>query len=494
MVYNKPKTWRNISSKKGEKIKKFLLDLGGKEDKEVKGVGEKWRIRLGDSVFTFYTKGTLFVNRIDESFAQKISKILGQEIKTNNKKVLIGLDETGKGEILGHCVLCCVIVPSKIARKIDYIIGSANTKRRKSVSYWDSLFSELDRLKQEGLRFFIEKIPPWHVDRYNVNKIMDVVYQRLLGQITREVNLSECRIVIDDYGIGSNLSRYLEFLHKNGAEIIVESKADEKHLECRLASLISKWERERIMKAINKEFSLDRIPVGSGNAGDPLTKAWIEAWRKTGKPWPWFVKQSFRPIGKKVKKVDPPIRHELLSEESKWLFEEGKLSIDSLRIICPKCGNSLKSCKITPSENGKIVGRCSNPECNAIIENLNVTLLYYCGYIIPDSSVILAGVISKDLEKSRFFEGFTFVLLPEVRRECDSPGGKRELERLGNFASISRINLFEVNTKDIIPNSENLTTDEIIVEVAKRINAIVYTRDKAMYGMAISKNVFCLSK
>jgi len=154
MVDNKPKTWRNIPSESEEKIKKLLLDVGGKEDEEVKGVGEKWRIRLGDSVvFTFYTKGTLFVNRIDENLALEISKILGQEIQTNDKKVLIGLDETGKGEILGHCVLCCVVFPPKIARKIDYIIGSADTKRRKTVSYWDSLFYELNRLKKDGLRY-----------------------------------------------------------------------------------------------------------------------------------------------------------------------------------------------------------------------------------------------------------------------------------------------------------------------------------------------------
>ena len=489
----KPKTWKKISKEKKKDIKDFLLSLGGMEDKNIKGPNEEWRIKVNDKVFTFYTKGTLFVNRVEEDLAVQISKILGQEIKKSEKEILIGLDETGKGEVLGHCILCGICLPSLLIKELDYLLGSADTKRKRTVSYWDALFQEIDKLNRKGLKIFKEKIPPWHVDKYNINKIMDVVYQRILGNIVRETSPDNCRIVIDDYGVGANLSKYLDFLSKKGSQIVVETKADEKYLECRLASIIAKWEREKVMEAISKKFSLPKYPIGSGNAGDSTTIAWIENWRGSGKPWPWFVKQSFRTIGKRVIKTDPPIRHELLFKESKSLFEEGKLSVESLRVICPKCGSVLKSCKITPSENEHLLGRCSNPECKDVINDLNTTLLYYCGYIIPDSSVIISGIISKDLEKFKFFEGFTFVLLPEVRRECDTRGGKKELGRLGDFASMGRINLTDIDTEEII-KGKDLTTDETIVEVAKRINSLVYTRDRGMFGTAVSKKVFCLSK
>ena len=178
------------------------------------------------------------------------------------------------------------------------------------------------------------------------------------------------------------------------------------------------------MEAINRKFSLPGCPVGSGNAGDSRTLKWLREWKKTGREWPWFVKRSFKTICKidgrteNVRKEDPPIRHELLSENSQVLFNEGKLSVESLSILCPKCGEILRSCKVTPSEDEKLVGKCIN--CSGIIENLNITLLYYCGYIVPDSSVILSGIISKDLERGRFFEGFTFLIVPTVREECDN--------------------------------------------------------------------------
>jgi ribonuclease HII len=489
----KPKTWMDVSKDDSEKVKKFLLLNKGVEDKEIKGVGEVWRIKTEKSVFTYYSKGTLFCNKATIEDIEKISGILGKVIEEPEKKFLIGLDETGKGELLGHCILCGALIPSILLKEIDYILGSSDTKKKKSVSFWDNLFLELDNLKGKGLIFVIEKIPPWHIDQYNVNRIMDVVYQRILSQLTKEVKPNDCRIIIDDYGIGANLSEYLDFLSQQGAEVRTESKADDKYTEVRLASVISKREKEKVMEAISKNFSINDCAVGSGNASDPLTLKWLEKWKTTGKPWPWFVKQSFKTIGKDVKKIDPPIRHNLLSKDSKILFKEGKLSIESLKIVCPKCGSSVKSCKITPTEDERIVGRCPNKDCNEIIVDLNTTLLYYCGYIVPDSSVILAGVISKDLETKKFFEGFSFILLPEVREECDGPGGKKELEKLGNFVSTGRINLIDVDTKKINGNGTR-PKDEIIVDVAKKINAIIYTRDRGMYATAMSKNVFCLTK
>jgi len=315
----KPKTWKKIPEEKWNEIREFLTSQGGIQDTEVRGVKEVWRIRIEGAVFTLYENGTLFCTgssreKIGEIY-QDVSKVVGRHIEEPVKDFLIGLDETGKGEVLGHSILVGSFFPKSLVDKIDGILGSADTKKKKSVSYWNGLFLEIDRLRKFGVSFIVEKIPPWHVDKYNLNKIMDVVYQRILSQLTREIDVEDCRIILDDYGVGRNLSKYLGFLSKQGAETKVESKADEKYLEAKLASIIAKREREMVMKAINVRFSLPNCPVGSGNAGDPLTLTWIKEWKKTGKEWPWFVKQSFVTIreidGKKgkMKKEIPPIRH-----------------------------------------------------------------------------------------------------------------------------------------------------------------------------------------
>jgi len=283
-----------------------------------------------------------------------IDSIIGSRYVLPTKDFLIGLDETGKGEIIGHTVLTGVIFPNTIFEKLDLIIGPADTKRRHKFSYWDEIFGKIDLFRKSGLDFITERIPPWHVDRYNLNKIMDVTYQRILSIFFRKASIPQCRIVMDDYGIGSTLKRFLNFLEKQGAEIVVTSNADINYLEAKIASLISKRTREEVIKRINDDpkFQINGIPVGSGNVGDLKTRSWLEKWHASGKEWPWFVKRSFRTIrdieGKRsrARKLTPPIKEELLSKEFLEEFNKGHLSIQSLSLNCPTLRKYKQNCYI----------------------------------------------------------------------------------------------------------------------------------------------------
>lgn len=366
------------------------------------------------------------------------------------------------------------------------------------MAYWDDLFKQIDQFKKKGLQFLIEKIPPWHVDRYNLNKIMDVVYQRILSVFAREADLSKCRIVIDDYGIGRTLIRYLMALKNSGAEIVKESGADERFLEARIASVLAKREREKVLEALRKtsEYKIEGHTVGTGNAGDKETLAWLSAWKASGKPWPWFVKRSFSTVRKlnglssRPKKVAPPIRDDILSEEFREEFESGRLSITSLSVVCPSCGEISRAALITPDDSGNFVGRCVH--CRKPLPDLGVTLRYYCGYVLPDSNIITGGLLSKDLKRSRFFEGFTILLHKVVREECDTPGGKKELERLSEYAAIGRIHLEEVGERGM-KEKPSFDRDEEIIAAAKQHNAILLADDRNVKAGAQAQKLFVLS-
>jgi ribonuclease HII len=89
---------------------------------------------------------------------------------------VVGLDEIGKGEVMGHIVLVGVMLLKEIFKKIDLIVGPADTKKRHEFGCWDVLFRKLDRFRKDGLDFDYERIPSWHIDEFNINMIMDVVY------------------------------------------------------------------------------------------------------------------------------------------------------------------------------------------------------------------------------------------------------------------------------------------------------------------------------
>jgi ribonuclease HII len=484
------------------------LENGGKEQ-EVKNPHEAWRVRFSDSTFTYYKKGTLFStpsSSHDPSVFKAwkyIDSLVGSAYVLPTKDFLIGLDETGKGEVVGHTVLTGVVFPKEIFEKVDLLVGPADTKKRHTFDYWDDIFKKLDHFRRSGLDFIVEKVPPWDVDRYNLNKIMDVTYQRILNIFFRKAEIGRCRIVLDDYGIGDTLKRFLNVLEIQGAEVIVTSNSEEKYLEAKVASLLSKRTREAVIKAINEnsEFQIDGLSVGSGNAGDVQTLEWLKKWYVSGKQWPWFIKRSFktiRQIEKKLgepKKIVPPIREDLLSTDFMEDFNQGHLSIQSLSIICPSCGNLLKSATFAAfNRNDQRISTLKCPNCNKFIENAGITLRYYCGYVVPDSSAIQSGVLSKDLGASRFFGDFTVILTPVVRKECDDvPRGKKEFDKLRRYNAMGRIKLESPgNVEDLPEDLSRTVRDEKIIEACLEYNAILLTADRSMATFAGGKDVFTI--
>jgi ribonuclease HII len=493
------RTWKNIENITAEEIKVFLLKNGGIEE-EVKSPHEEWRIKFSDSTFTYYKKGALYStpsNSKDPSVFKAwthIESLGGSAYVLPTKDFLIGLDETGKGEVIGHTVLTGIIFPKEIFEEIDFLMGPADTKKRHKFEYWDEIFRKLDHMRSLGLDFLMEKVPPWDVDSYNLNKIMDISYQRILSAFFRETDVSRCRIVLDDYGIGATLRRFLNFLETQGAEVIVTKRSEDKYLEAKTASLISKRIREAVIKAINEnpEFQIDGLSVGSGNVGDKQTSEWLRRWYSTKRQWPWFIKRSFKTIwdiegrAGKPKKITPPIREELLSKGFIEEFNRGNLSIQSLSLVCPHCGAINKAISYAISK-----AKCLS--CNAFIDDVSITLRYYCGYIVPDSNIIMRGLLSKDLENKKFFEDFTIVIPPVVRKECDTPGGKKEFERLAKFTSIGRIKLEEPGRVEDIPaNLSRIERDERIMEYVLEYKSIFITADNQMKAQAVSKDVFTI--
>jgi len=504
------RTWKNVGASVAENIKGYLLETGGTEV-EVKNPNEEWRVKFSDSTFTYYKKGTLYStpSNSEDPAVYEAWKFIDSQTTSPyvppTREFLIGLDETGKGELVGHTVLTGVIFPKDLSSEIDRLVGPADTKKHHEFDYWDRIFKELDRLRPRGFDFIMQKIPPWYVDKYNINKILDVTYQRILSTFFRKAEIAKCRIVLDDYGFGPTLKRFLRFLEKQGAEVVVTTHADEKYLEAKAASLVSKREREAVMRAINEreDFKVDGLSIGSGNAGDKQTIEWIQRWYNSGKPWPWFIKRSFKTMWKlegrreAPRKVTPPIRDEILSDEFVGEFNRGHLSVQSLSLVCPNCGSVLRSARFAIyDKNGRTVSelRCPDTKCAHIIENAGPTLGFYCGFVVPDSNVIHRHLLSKDLEASRFFENFTVILDPVVRKECDgTASGKKEFDELRRFHGIGRIRLESPGSVDDVPDSlSNIERDERIANSCLNNDAILLSADIGLTTFAAGKNIFTI--
>jgi ribonuclease HII len=126
------------------------------------------------------------------------------------------------------------------------------------------------------------------------------------------------------------------------------------------------------------------------------------------------------------------------------------------------------------------------------IKDLNFTIRYYCGFLVPDSNVINRGLLGQDLQKGRFFEDFTVLIPGVVRFECDTPGGKKEFERLGRLASIGRIKFTEIGAfqPDRFKTLSTQERDDIIMQTCIEENSILLSADNQVKGVAVSKDIF----
>lgn len=310
--------WKVRDRALGARVKAWLLVHGGAEEK-VTGAYELWRLRQGDATWTYYTTGTLFVTETShEAVAEserQVDGLVGGRFVAPSREFLIGLDETGKGEIFGPVVLAGVVVPRGLFQAIEELIGVADTKASRPARYWETLFARIEALRAERLDWTIRRIEPEEFDRVSINRLLDRDYGRIVEELASRVEMKRARVVLDDYGAGHALVEQLRRLGAAGAEMVKTTKADDRYLECRMASFVAKREQQRALETIRADarYRLEGRELGSGNAGDAKTLGWLRAWKDTGREWPAFVKRSFRT----VREIDgkPPVTKRRTVEE-----------------------------------------------------------------------------------------------------------------------------------------------------------------------------------
>lgn len=283
------------------RIRSWLAKAGGEEE-QVTGSHELWRVRQSGAKWTYYTTGTLYVTDSDDpallEAQREVDRFAGARFVEASRDYLIGLDETGKGEVFGPLVLAAVTLPRALFQPIEEIIGVADTKVRHNMRYWEELFGRIRFYRPQGLKWSLASISPEQFDRTSVNRLLDQEYRKLLEGATGGIDPKAMRVVVDDYGVGRELEGALRQLAADGTEVRRVTHADDRYLECRLASLVAKREQQQALDAIrrDKRFQIEGQDLGSGNAGDSKTMGWLRAWHKSGRPWPAFVKRSFRTI------------------------------------------------------------------------------------------------------------------------------------------------------------------------------------------------------
>ena len=200
---------------------------------------------------------------------------------------ILGIDEAGRGSVLGPLVIAGVVVPDKMEKVLERM-GVKDSKRlaphrrtilsrklKKMFDYEIVVISarEIDEMRAEGI---------------NLNEIEKNAMESILLKIKPE------KAIVD--AVDVKAERFQDNLCKDtGVNVIAEHKADDKYIEVSAASIIAKAERDSHIAEINKEF-IKTGGIGSGYPSDPKTKEFLTNY--TYDEMPDFVRRSWATVAK----------------------------------------------------------------------------------------------------------------------------------------------------------------------------------------------------
>jgi len=205
--------------------------------------------------------------------------------------IIAGIDEAGRGPVIGPLVVAYVEVDSKILRKLIKL-GVRDSKML-SPNKRKTLFRLIMTFPT---RIVIAKIDPdvideWVLGKKGLNSLEAYVVSRLI----EGYRVCARKIYID---APSNETSYREYLSKYGVRrelVIVEIKADKKWPVVSMASVIAKVIRDEEIDALKRKLGID---FGSGYPSDPKTRSALPILIKLS---PEIVRKSWKTIRKIMK-------------------------------------------------------------------------------------------------------------------------------------------------------------------------------------------------
>ena len=200
---------------------------------------------------------------------------------------ILGVDEAGRGSVLGPLVVAGVIVPEKMEKVLERM-GVKDSK--KLAPHRRTILSRKLRkmFEYDMIVISAREIDEMRADGINLNEIEKNAMEELILRLKPE------KAIVD--AVDVKAERFQNNLHNDtGFDIIAEHKADDNYIQVSAASIIAKAERDAHIAEINKEF-IKQGGIGSGYPSDPTTKKFLTNY--TYDEMPDFVRRSWNTVAK----------------------------------------------------------------------------------------------------------------------------------------------------------------------------------------------------
>ena len=213
------------------------------------------------------------------------------EIRNNNivQKLLLGIDEAGRGCVIGPLVLAGFLIEDRdeiIERLNDMGVNDSKLliPRRR-----DELCREIMQVSQT---FRIIKIRPQELNSASINSLEIKYSSRIIDFLKPHTVYLD--VPARGVGIRSYCDKVRNSCLRPSIEIIGGNKMDSKNVLVAAASILAKTEREKTIGRLKKKYG----DFGSGYTSDAKTIMWLKKWYKDNGSWPSIVRIKWKTLGK----------------------------------------------------------------------------------------------------------------------------------------------------------------------------------------------------
>ena len=178
-----------------------------------------------------------------------------RELNSKGVEIIGGVDEVGRGPLIGSVVTACVVLPKDF--KLEGLTDSKKLSEKKRDKFYDVI---MDSALAVGIGECSEK----EIDKYNIYEATKIAMKRAIDEANKKIKIEH--VLIDAMPLDIDIPT---------TSII---KGDAKSISVAAASVIAKVTRDRMMYELDKKYPMYDL---AHNKGYP-TKKHIEAIEKYG--------------------------------------------------------------------------------------------------------------------------------------------------------------------------------------------------------------------
>ncbi len=195
--------------------------------------------------------------------------------------MICGVDEAGRGPVLGPMVVAAVAVEDDVLlRRMEVRDSKKLTPTRRE---------ELATKICESCRVEFQVISHEEIDargqKVSLNELEAMAFAALIDRLRADIVYIDACDVNEDH-----FRQMVRGRLSYGPRMVCEHKADDNYPVVAAASIIAKTNRDRIVSEIQSEIGQE---IGSGYASDPTTISFLQKWIKEKGDLPPYTRRSW---------------------------------------------------------------------------------------------------------------------------------------------------------------------------------------------------------